>query len=812
MGTLLQDLKYGLRMLARNPGFTAIAVLTLALGIGVNTAVFSLVDEIWLRPRPVPHPERVMRIFTSSPTSTGVTAHGESSYLDYYYISRGVNAFSGVASLQRRGAMLNTQGVSKLLGVAVVSDNFFDVLQPAAAAGHVLAAEQASEPGALTVMLSWPFWNDQFNADPALPGKTIILNGQHVTVAGVLPRGFRGTDPVERSAVWIPWSTWSALTGEQATLATGWSNPSDLFGRLRPVATLQEANAELALIATRLAREHPGTNSGRKMMCLPESRVQGQGVEGYSLILLAISGLVLLIACANVASLLIARAEHRRHELAMRSALGASRGRLLRQLLTEAALLGAAATAAAFALGGWVDRLLPTFLPNSAFTTPLDVHLSTRVLWFSAAAGLFSVFAFGVIPARRGSRTSLSETLKQQARIATSRASARSLLVTAQVAISLVLVVAAGLLVRTLINVEVANPGFDAHQNMLLVDFAADYKTHEAYRASVDGTRRRIEALPGVLGTAVAMRIPFGLSGAGRREKVFVPGATGRAATEGVPIRYDPVGDKFFQMMGTGILRGRAIDEHDLQAGGRVIVINQMMSQRFWLLQNPIGQHVRLGKPEGDTYEIIGVAENCVNEDFLEPIEPYFYTPIGLGDYGELEMVVKTAANPSSVAPAVRRELLDLGHGLTIVYFNTLREHVRLAMAGEKISAELIASLGALGLLLAGVGLYGLMSYLAGSRTHEIGIRMALGAERRDVLLLVVGQGLKLAFVGVAIGILGALALTRFLSSLLYGVSPVDPLTFIGVSLVLTAVTFAACYIPARRAAKVDPMVALRYE
>jgi putative ABC transport system permease protein len=808
----VRDVRLAFRTLAKSPGFTIVAVTILALGVGVNTAVFSLVDEIWLRPRPVPHPERVARIFTSSPTSGGMIPEGENSYLDYDYISRGVESFSGVAFLQRRGSLLNTHGDVKLLNTAVISDDFFDLLEPKAAAGHVLTAEQAGAPGALAVMLSYPFWNDQFNADPALPGKTIILDGQPVIVAGVLSRGFRGTDPIDMPDVWIPWSTWSELTGERATLATGWSNPSDLFGRLRPTATLQQANAQLAVIAARLAREHPDTNAGRKMMCLPEDQVQGEGVQRYSLILLAISGLVLLIACANVASLMIARGERRRHEFAMRSALGASRRRLLRQLLTEAALLGGAATAAAVALGGWVDRLLPAVLPSMAFTTPIDAHLTARVLWFSAGAGLFSVFAFGAIPARRGSRTSLSETLKQQGRSATSRASVRSVLVAAQAAISMVLVVAAGLLVRSLMNVESANPGFDAHQNMLVVDFGASFRMQPAYRSFVEDARRRIEAIPGVVGTAVTMRIPFGLSGAGATQKVFVAGATGRAATDGIPIRYDPVSDNFFQMLGTRILRGRAIDTHDLQTGAHVIVTNQMMAQRFWPRQDPIGQYIALREPSGDQYQIIGIAENCVNQDFLEPPEPYFYTPMGLGDYGELEMVVKTAPDPASLAVAVRRTLLGLGHDIGIVYFKTLREHVRLAMADERISAELIASLGALGLLLAAVGLYGLTSYMVGSRTQEIGIRTALGATRPIILRQVMAHALVLTSVGLAIGLGLAFGVTGLLGALLFGLSPHNVLVFAAAIIVLAFVACAASFIPALRATRINPMQALHYE
>ncbi|HUI41725.1 MAG TPA: ABC transporter permease, partial [Terriglobia bacterium] len=535
LGEFIADARFGRRQLRRNPGFTIGAVLTLALGIGANTAVFSLVDEVWLRPRPVPHPERVVRIYTSNPTSGSEISSAGSSYLDYDAISRGGQSFSGVACLQMRGAMIDTQGESKLVDAAVVSDNFFDVLAPGAAAGHLLTAAAASAPGTLAVMLSHPFWSDHFNADPSLPGKTVILDGRHVVVAGILPRGFRGTEPTVTPNIWIPLSTWGVLTGERPTPESGSSNPFDLFGRLRPGVPLAQANAELAVIAARLARERPQTNAGGKMMCLGESQVQGEGLRGFSLILLAISGLVLLLACANVASLLIARAELRRHEFVMRAALGAGRRRLLRQLLTEAALLGAAATAGALLIGMWVDAVLPKVLPqiDLGATTPIDAHMTTRVLWFSLGAGLLSVFAFGGIPATQGSAHALAGALKQQGRGVTARAPVRSVLVVVQVAISLVLVVAAGLLVRSLMNAEAADPGFDAHQNMLVLDFAADFRTDQAYRAFVGEARRGIESTPGVLGTAVAMRIPFGLSGSGATLKVFFAGATGRAATDG---------------------------------------------------------------------------------------------------------------------------------------------------------------------------------------------------------------------------------------------------------------------------------------
>ena len=809
---LLQDLRFALRMLRKSPAFTTVAILTLAIGIGANTAVYSLVDELWLRPRPVPHPELVVRIFTSNPTSEGEVARGYSSYSNFLSINSEAKTLSGVAFLQSRGALLDTPPGSKLVTAGVVSDNFFDVLAPKPAYGQMLTAAQAGSPDILAVMLSYPFWSQQFNADRSLLGKTIVLDRQPVRVWGILPQGFRGADSLPPD-VWIPLSTWSQLTGERPATLMRSGRDYDLFGRLRPSASLKQANAELAVIAARLAREHPETNAGRKMMLLPESEVQGEGVRQLSLVLLALSGLVLLIACVNVTSLLIARAEQRRHELAVRVALGAPRLRLIRQLLTEASLLGAAATVAALLLGNWVMVSLPKILPQVSFSAPIDVHMTPRVLWFSLAVGLVSVLVFGGMPVWQGSQTSPNDAVKEYGRSGSgTRGSARKVLVVAQMAVSLILVLGAALLLRSLWNAETANPGFDAHQNMLVMELVPDFKTDEQASTYVQEARRRIDAIPGVVGTAAGLRIPFGLSGGGATRTVFLPGALGAAARDGIPIGYDPVSDNFFDMLGTRVLRGRPIDAHDLQTGAHVMVINQVMAQRFWPDQDPIGKRVRLQNANGDLYEVIGVAENSKNEAFIEDPAPYLYTPMRPSDYGELAMVVKTAGAPSTVAAQVHHTLLDLNHSPEIVYFTGLREHVRMAMGDQRSAAELTAFLGGLGLLLAAVGLYGLTSLLAVRRTHEIGVRMALGAQRGDIRRMVLGQGLKLALIGLLIGVGGALALTRFVRSMLFEVQPTDPLTFFAVAALLSLVALLASYLPARRAMKVDPMVALRYE
>jgi putative ABC transport system permease protein len=809
---LLQDVRYGLRTLAKSPGLTTVAILTLALGIGANLAVYSLVDELWLRPRPVPHPERVVRIFTSNPSSEGEIALGYSNYADFSFIRSETKTLSGVAFLQSRGAMLETADESKLVSAGVISDNFFGVLAPTAAYGRVFTAEQAGLPGALSIVLSYPFWEQQFHANRSVVGATVVLDRQPVRVWGVLPRGFRGAESIPPD-VWIPLSTWSQLTGEHPEATVRQGRDYCLFGRLRPDVTVAQANSEMAVIAARLAREHPQTSAGRKMMLLRESEVQGEGQRQTSLLLLTISALVLLIACANVTSLLIARAEHRRHEMAMRVALGAPRLRVLRQLLTEMALLGAAATAAALLLASWIASVLPRILPQASFSAPIDAPITSRVMWFALAVGLTSVLIFGGLPAWQASLSSPGDAFKEYGRCSTgSRSSARKVLVIAQIAVSVVLVAGAGLLIRSLWNAETANPGFDAHQNMLVMELVPGFNKDEQSRAYVEEARRRIDAIPGVVGTATGLRIPFGLSGSGATRTVFFPGTPGAAATEGVPVGYDPVSDNFFAMLGTRILGGRPIDIHDLQTGGHVIVINQAMAERFWPGQDPIGKHIRLQKPDGDLYEVVGVAENSKNESFIEDAVPYFYSPMRASDYGELAMVVKTAGSPSTVSGAVRHALTGLSRNAEIIYFTTLHDHVRLAIADQRATARLTAGLGGLGLVLATIGLYGLMVLLTGRRAREIGVRMALGARPYDVLRMVLGYGAVLALTGVAIGLVAAFALAQLMKSLLFGISPYDPPTFVGVATVLMLSALAACYVPARRAMRVDPMVALRHE
>jgi len=813
MASVLQDLRYGLRQLRKAPGFSAVAVLTLALGMGANVAIFSYVDELWLRPMPVPHANELMRIFTSNPTSKGEIERGPSSYPDFEDLRRNTKTLAGVALHEGRGAMLDDGVQNKLVLASVLSDNFFDVLQPAPALGRMFTESELHSSNTPVVVLSYPFWRGQYHADPAIVGQTIVVDRRHVTVLGILPRSFRGTASVMVQDLWIPMSTWQQLRPEPQNLVSRDFRDYDLFGRLGEGVSLQQANAELSGIAAQLASAYPDTNKDAKFTVAPETQARGEDTASLGLVLLGVAALVLLIACSNLASLLIARTEYRRHEIATRVALGASPARIVGQLLTETMILAAAGTAAALLLGNALLRALPGLMPQMSYTMGVDAYLSWRGFLAALVVAIVSLLLFGLTPALLAAKTMPAGTLKQHGgESAGGRPMARNVLVVAQVGLSLVLVISAGLLIRSVLNALQLDPGFNAHQKMLVLDFVPETGNTTGDVAFVREAQRRVEALPGVQATSVGMRIPFGISGSGATHKVFVPGSLAAMDREGATINFDPVADRFFEVLGTRILRGRPIDRHDLDTNHRVVVVNQQMAARFWPNDDPIGKRLRLEKIDGDEYEVIGVVEDGKYSDFEETPIPYFFIPMAPKDYGEVSMGIKTAADPGTLAAPVRRILRDLNPNSSILRLVTLRQHVREALYWERMAAGLIAGLGGLGLALAAVGAYGLMSFLVGRRTQEIGIRLALGAPRSRIFQSIVGHALMLTGLGAAIGAVGAIAATRMLKSMLIGVAPTDVLVFAGSVAVLMAVAFAAALTPALSATRVDPMVALRYE
>ena len=529
--------------------------------------------------------------------------------------------------------------------------------------------------------------------------------------------------------------------------------------------------------------------------------------------LLGIAVLVLLVACANVAGLLIARGEYRRKEIATRLALGASRGKVVRQLLAETALLATVATVTALFFGRVVLNELPTLLPQTSFPIFVDAHLNSRALLFALATAAASLFLFGLVPALQATNVGPAAMLKQSgAGAGTGRRTLRSALIVAQVALSLVMVVCSGLLARSVIKALALDPGFNAHQNMLIMELVPDFgtKSVEGSKAFVREACRRLQALPGVTAATTAMRIPFGMSGGGATRKVFLGNLEARALK--APPSILTLWGKEFSVLGTRIVLGRAIEQHDLDVNAHVMVVNQAMANRFWPNGNPVGQRLRLGRSDGDEYEVIGVAEDGKYNDVREDRMPYLFLPMKSDEYGELAMAVKTSVDPEVLAPAVRRVLRELNRGVPIVSLVTLREHMRGALYEERVMAELIGVMAGLGLLLAAVGIYGLMAFLVGRRIPEIGIRMALGAQRGGIFRLVIGQALRLTAIGTVIGIAGAIAAAQAVRSLLFGVAPADIFTIAIAVAVLAVVAFTAAAVPALGAAKVDPMVALRYE
>jgi predicted permease len=810
MGALIQDFRYGLRILRNSPGFATIAVLTLALGVGVNVAIFSFVDELWLRPMPVPQADRLVRIFTSSPTSHGETEQGLNSFQDFEDL-RAAKTLSGVALLERRGAMYDDGSQNRLVTAAVLSDNFFEVLQPAPAYGRTFTERELRDFAARPIVISYPFWRRAFNSDPAIVGRTIVLNRQAVLVLCVLPRGFRGTEAFMVPDVWIPYSTWTQMNpGDRHRQTDRGFRDFELFGRLSDKATLHQARAELSGIAGQLAQAYPKTNTGRKITAVYEPDARGEGIASLGLILLGVAGLVLLIACANLASLLIARGESRRRELATRIALGGSRARIVRQLLTETIILAAAGGGVALLLGHLALEALPWLMPQTSFSVGVDAYLSRRGIMVTAGTVVLSLFVFALVPALLATRLAPVAALKlrgsESGRL---RAFTRSALVIGQVALSLVLVVSAGLLVRSLWNGLKLDPGFNAHQSMLVVDFSPDLNRDESVRLTEE-LQRRIEALPGVTGTTVALRVPFGLSGGGMTHKVYVPQAPGER--EGATINYAPVGARYFEVLGTRILRGRAIERHDLETQARVLVVNQQMAARFWPRLDPIGQLVRLDKPEGEEYEVIGVAENGKYNDIQEDTMPYFFVPMSPVDYGEVEMAVRTASDPAALAAPFRQALRALNPNAPIVELVTLRDHMREALYIQSATSRLIGTLGLLGLVLVAVGIYGLMSFVVGKRTQEIGVRLALGSQRGAIFRLILRYALRLGVAGIMLGVAASIAAGWALRSLLVGVAPSDPIVLVLGGAVLLVMAVVAALVPALKAVRVDPVVALRDE
>jgi len=807
MGDIAQDLRYGLRTLRKNPGFTSVAVLALALGIGANSAIFSVVNTVLLQPLPYKNPAQLVMLWENA-THLGFPKNTPSpaNFLDW----RGQNTvFTGMAAMAPKNFNLTGVGEPERLDGRRVSANLFDLLgvQPRLGRGFL---PREDTPGAHVVILSHGLWQRRFGSDPRIIGQALNLNGESYSVVGVMPPGIDlpGFDNW-KDQLWVP----IAFPSEEAQ--SRGNHYLEVIARMKPGVTLKQAKAEMETIAARLAQQYPKENLRIGTVVNPLHEEVVGDIRPALLVLLGAVGFVLLIACANVANLLLARAAVRQKEIALRLALGASRSRLTRQFLTESVLLAllGAAVGLMFAFAGL--RILKTFIPDTISQAD-SIGIDANVLVFTALVAVVTGLVFGLAPAAQASNFNLNETLNEGGRDAaggSKGARLRGLLVIAEVAVSFVLLIGAGLLINSFLHLRNVDPGFRAdHLLTAKIDLPElKYPDKEHRIPFLDEVLRRVNTLPGVESAALAGNLPLTYNG----DSMYI-------AVEGIPdpptdqqmdVIYRAIGPGYFSAMGIPLVRGRDFTDQDTTETGYTVVVSEKLAQHFWPGQDPIGKRLKPGSTASDSpwRDVIGVVKDVRQNDFLAAPKMQMYMSYRqLKSLAPNALVVRTRVEPMSLATALRNAVWAVDKDQPVSNIDTMEHIVAGAVARQRFSTMLLGIFATLALMLAAVGIYGVMSYSVAQRTHEIGIRMALGARRSDVLKMTVKQGLKLVAIGVVIGLVAAFVLTRVMASLLFGVSTTDPVTFFSISLVLMGVAMLASYIPALRATKVDPMVALR--
>ncbi|HEV2488746.1 MAG TPA: ABC transporter permease [Candidatus Acidoferrales bacterium] len=807
--TLWQDVRYGARMLRKNPGFTLVAVLTLALGIGANTAIFSVVNAVLLRPLAFRDPGKLCLVTESLPSFPSLGPSYEN-YVDFRDQSK---SLEGLAAVHIDRLNLTGQGDAQRLSAQMATASLFPLLGVNALEGRTFTEDEDRFGGPAVVMLSYGFWQSHFGGARDVLGKIVMLNDKPYTVSGILPPGFQIIVPVDVIVPFAPWA--HGLPDDR-----NWHPGITAVGRLREGVTLEQARAEMATIAQRLAKQYPAfdTDMGANVDGLQDSLVQN--VRPALLMLLGAVGLVLLIACGNIANLLLARAASRHREIAVRTALGAGRLRIVRQLLTESILLSFAGGA----LGLLLARLCMApllSLASKSLPSVGAIGLDGKVLTFTAIVALVAGILFGLAPALQTAKLDIRPALSDASRGSTGGASRhrmRNILVVTEVALALVLLIGAGLLIRSFERLQDVQPGFDA-SHLLVADVPASPNAYAqpAQRMGLfDQITERARTLPGVTSAGAALFLP--VTGNGAVIHFNIQGRPPKTPHDYILIGYRPVSPDYLQTLRVPLLAGRMLNASDTERNAYVAVVNESMVKEYFPGQSPLGKHIQVGATPDNQIpwmEIVGVVgdmkRSLASEASAEMYIPYRQADTLIPIFA-MSVVLRTANDPHAEVSALRSAVHDLDPNQPLVNFRTMQENIATSVSDPRFRTMLLGIFAASALLLSVIGLYGLMAYSVAQRTSEIGIRLALGAQRRDVLKLIVAQGLKLVLVGVAIGLGGALTLSRLLARFLYGVVPSDPATFAGVSVILTAVALVACWIPARRAMKVDPIVALRYE
>ncbi|HKA20806.1 MAG TPA: ABC transporter permease [Blastocatellia bacterium] len=812
MGTFLQDLRYGTRTLIRNPGFTVIAVLALTLGIGADTAIFSVVNAVLLRPLPYDQSENLVFMTERSPVLERMSI-AYPNFLDWREQN---NAFESIGVFRRSDYNLTGSGEPERIVAGQVSADLFKVLRVSAARGRVFDNDEDKPGAALVVVLSHALWQRRMGGDPNIIGQTLTLNGRDFTVIGIMPPGFQFPSRVE---MWTP-------VGQLAK-DPGWESRGNHPGlyamaRLKPGVRIEQARDDMEIVAANLEKQYPDSNTGNRASLIPALENVVSGIRTALLVLLSAVGFVLLIACANVANLLLARASNRQKEMAIRTALGASRKRIVRQLLTESFVLSFAGGVFGVLLAHWGVKLILAISPNS-IPRFKEIGLDGRVLLFTMVVSILTGVIFGLAPAVQASKPDLNETLKEAGRGSTGRRYVmRSILVVSETALTLVLLIGAGLMIRSFYYLQRVDPGFSA-DNLLTFNVSLPQKKYPEPQQRINFYQQllqNIAAMPGVRSVAMATGLPLGNNGwqsgfwiEGRPE----PPQGQRPLTE-----VAQVSPGYFNAMRITLLKGRDFNDQDVMSPTppdpqhpefrrpSVTIIDEEFARRYWPDEDPIDKQITFW---GGKVTVVGIVRRVKMEGLNEDsnrVQSYY--PNNQNPSNSMSIVVRTIGDPTAFSNGVRQQVLAIDPDQPIYSVQTMGQIWTDSIAPDRLFLMLLSTFAAVALILAAVGIYGVMAYSVTQRTHEIGIRMALGARQTDVLGMVIRQGMKLALAGLGLGLVGAWLVTRVMSSLLFGVSATDPLTFVVISVALVAVALGACFVPARRATKVDPMIALRYE
>ncbi|HKV24037.1 MAG TPA: ABC transporter permease [Candidatus Acidoferrum sp.] len=818
MGNLLQDLRYGIRVLVKSPGFTAVAVLSLTLGIGANTTIFTMAKAIFLKTIPVNDPATLMSLFSTAQSKGGpVQEFLPTPYPNARDYREKNDVFSGVAIAIPTGADLTVRGKKVQVFCEVVNENFFDVLGVQPAHGRTFSAEEAKNPTPVAV-ISYAFWNRELGADPNVVGKTIQINQQDFAVIGIMPNYFHDLGVLGSPDVWTPMLMHDqVLTG----LSKDWFEQrafrlTSVVARLKPGVTVAQARDSIHRLGLELEREYPKDNGGRNEMVVPISQtaippqLRSVYVRAGSLMMLIV-GLVLLIACANVANLLLARATQRHREIGVRLAMGASRFRLIQQLLTESLMMALLAGGLGILFAYWGKSLMKSLLPPG-LQQRLDFSLDGRVLLYTLVLAIVATILFGLMPAVEASKGDRLAALKDRTGNPTGSArwyGLRGVLVMLQVALSLVALAGAGLFIHSLRNAQEMDPGFEVkHELVMFMNLGAEHYDQARAEQFYKDVVERLRGISTVQDASISDTFPF--SG-GLARTTFTDGVDITDPRNGKLTPVVAVEPGYFSAAGVAMLQGRDFSEHDDLQGAMAGIVNRAAADQMWPGQDPIGKHIHF---LGETWDIaiVGEVATVKYQTMGEPPQPIVYLPLKQHYSAQVVLYVKAKGDPEKAIPSVRSTVQVLGPTVPLLNVQTVPQVLVQSLTAPRLGAELLGGFGLLALILAAIGTYGVMSYSVSQRTQEVGIRMSLGAQPRDVLRLILSNGMAMVCAGVVAGLVFSTLLAKSINSLLYGIGVFDAPSFLITSALLMLVALAACYLPARRAMRVDPIIALRYE